>query len=193
MGKRSGQFWELGIGQFLAPPPSTLTTTCVTLSCGTLMTTGNSRSGSVMRISFSVSLSFKVFATKRFCHKSLIACRFCVRVSSSVYRFMLNVYSVTPTLDCVFQQVQITTFFISCMFSLHILVESLKTQRIEEAQIQLFRLSFSFACEHNTRFWITVIIFEVDWIIKITYSSNFYYQVAINEKKNFRNIIGDKM
>lgn len=98
-------------------PPSPPTTTLVTLSCDTLMTTGNSRSVSVIRISFSMSLSFKVFATKRFCHKSLIACRFCVRVSSSVYRFMLDVYPMTATLDCGFQQVQITTFFVSYMFS----------------------------------------------------------------------------
>lgn len=122
-------------------PPSTPTTTLVTLSCDTLMTTGNSRSVSVIRISFSLSLSFKVFATKRFCHKSLIACRFCVRfcvrVSSSVYRFMLDMYPVTLTLDCGFQQVQITTFFVSYMFSLPISVESLKTQRIEETHINV--------------------------------------------------------
>lgn len=118
-------------------PPSTPTTTLVTLSCDTLMTTGNSRSVSVIRISFSLSLSFKVFATKRFCHKSLIACRFCVRVSSSVYRFMLDVYPMTATLDCGFQQVQITTFIVSYMFSLPISVESLKTQRIEETHINV--------------------------------------------------------
>lgn len=118
-------------------PPTTPTTTLVTLSCDTLMTTGNSRSVSVIRISFSLSLSFKVFATKRFCHKSLIACRFCVRVSSSVYRFMLDMYPVTLTLDCGFQQIQITTFIVSYMFSLRLSVESLKTQRIEETHINV--------------------------------------------------------
>lgn len=108
---------------------------------------------------------------------------------------MLDVYRVTAALDCVFQQVQITTFILSYMFSLPISVESLKTQRIEETHINVvYAVFFLFlACDYNTRFRITVIIFEVDWIIKITYSSSFYYQVAINEEKNFRNIIGYKM
>lgn len=127
--------WSVPASTPLRPPPPQ--PTLVTLSCDTLMTTGNSKSVSVIRISFSMSLSFKVFATKRFCHKSLIACGFCVRVSSSVYRFMLDMYPVTATLDCVFQQVQITTFFVSYMFSLPISVESLKTQRIEETHINV--------------------------------------------------------
>lgn len=128
--------WSVPASTPLRPPPPP-TTTLVTLSCDTLMTTGNSKPVSVIRISFSLSLSFKVFATKRFCHKSLIACRLCVRVSSSVYRFMLDVYPMTATLDCVFQQVQITTFIVSYMFSLPISVESLKTQRIEETHINV--------------------------------------------------------
>lgn len=50
---------------------------------------------------------------------------------------MLDMYPVTLTLDCGFQQVQITTFIVSYMFSLPISVESLKTQTIEETHINV--------------------------------------------------------